>query len=264
MGALEVRGDLADHVAKRTAKRRGAALDQRDVEPQLAADGRDLGPGEAAADDEHTPRLLGEQRMELLCVTARAHGDDAIERAFFGDRPRTAADAGGDHHAVVVDASPVGERDLPLLAIETRRRHAQQPLDAVEVAQPWQPGLPRRCEAEWDLLRQRRAVVGRLLLVADDGDRAVVTDVAQRLCRSQPRQRRTDDHDAGVGGKAAVTVPHGAVERSSTSTRIAPTGHAAAARNTFTRIDSSGSGTYINASLPTKRKTSGARNAHCA
>ena len=38
-----------------------------------------------------------------------------------------------------------------------------------------------------------------------------MTDVAQRLRRPQPRQRRTDDHDAGIGGKTAVNVPHGEV-----------------------------------------------------
>ena len=134
VGALEVGGDLADHVAKRTAKRRGAALDQRDVEPELAADRRDLRPGEAAADHEHTPRLVGEQRMELRCVIARAHGDDAIERAFVR-RPATAGcgrrwrSRAGRSRRV----RPSASRDLPLPAIQTRRRDAQQPLDIVEV-----------------------------------------------------------------------------------------------------------------------------------
>ena len=106
---------------------------------------------------------------------------------------------------------------------------------------------------------------GLLLLVADDGDRSVVAAGAQRLGRPQPGQRRPDDHDPGTVGQPADLRPgHGDAARSSTSTRMAPTGHAAAARNTLTRWASSGSGTYISASCPTKRNTSGARNAHWA
>jgi hypothetical protein len=64
---------------------------------------------------------------------------------------------------------------------------------------------------------------------------------------------------------AATTFSSGGgCGRSATSTCSACTGHAAAARSTFTRWSSDGAGSNMSASSPTIRNASGARNAHCA
>ena len=53
VGALQIGGDLPDHVAERTGQRSPTPLDERDVQPELAAHGCHLRTREPTADHQH-------------------------------------------------------------------------------------------------------------------------------------------------------------------------------------------------------------------
>ncbi len=83
--------------------------------------------------------------------------------------------------------------DLAAREVEAHRARCEPPLDVDLRAR--QRALLRLLRAGQQLLRQRRARVGQVLLVPDHDDRAVVTGGADRLRRPQARERRADDDD---------------------------------------------------------------------
>jgi hypothetical protein len=108
---------------------------------------------------------------------------------------------GGDDQAVEAEPLAIGEDHLAGLEVQALGQSAQPPLDVQRVdaavdadGQRQAIDLPVACE---HLLGERRAVVGRVHLVADDCDAAAEALGAQLLRRPHPGQRRPD-HDDGL------------------------------------------------------------------
>ena len=109
--------------------------------------------------------------------------------------PRPAADA--QQQVVVGELAAVVEPDAPRAAVDGRHAHAEPRLDAVllvevRAAQPQPLALELAGEV---FLRQRRAVVGQVGLVAHQHDRARVALAAQRVDGLHRRVARADDDD---------------------------------------------------------------------
>ena len=170
-------------------------LDQRDLEAELAGAGRHLRADEAGADHRHarTPRQLGAQRER---VVEAAQQVDAGERGRSGQGSR--ARAGGDHESVVREALAAGERDAARGEIEAARLHAEAQIEAqrIEGLRLGQRELLRLAVAAQHFLRERRAVVGAMRLVAHQHEPAVEALTPQRFGAAEPGQGSAD-HDDG-------------------------------------------------------------------
>ena len=66
--------------------------------------------------------------------------------------------------------------------------------------------------AQEDLLRERRPVVGRLRLVADQQDLALGIQTAQELRRAAARLAGANDHRSHQGGASELELHHAALD----------------------------------------------------
>ena len=170
---------IADHVGgfgggnpAKDARRR---FDQRDIQPQLAGDGRRLQPDIAAADHHQPPAGLqcGLQRGDVGNVAHHMHaGQRAAHR--LGQATRRGAQRQGQ---LVIGIFAAIRQHALALAVDALHRLAQMHDDGLFVPpfrrtqrQPVQPHLPQQIG-----LGQRRALIGRGGFVADHRDRALMT-----------------------------------------------------------------------------------------
>ena len=98
------------------------------------------------------------------------------------------------------EVAPVGEPHAPAGAVDRLHPHAGDELDVAlgEQIAPAQHQAVLGGLAGEQRLRQRRPLIGRMRLVADHHQRAVIALGAQRFGDLQPRLRGADDDD-GVG-----------------------------------------------------------------
>ena len=187
MAAVQL-GEVAGHlVAEGALQRQRGGLEHGDVDACLASGGRGLEPDPAAADDDHRRRGCEGAREAPRCPRHGARCGPARRR---GCRAR-------------VDVrrwrgSPCrSEMHLAVEQADARARPVSSALDGAAVQQTYVvlpiPGgwrddsvVERRLTHE-EVLRERRALVRRMLFVADDRDRAQVPVLAQgdrgRCCR---------------------------------------------------------------------------------
>ena len=108
--------------------------------------------------------------------------------------------------------------------VEAHGSSSEAPVDhEIAVGLLAQRDIVRRDRACEQLLRERRAVVGQVRLVADDHQRAIEAEASDLLGGAQPGERRTDDDDGSRGhDPATLPVPsfvarpnpnHGAIAR---------------------------------------------------
>ena len=109
---------------------------------------------------------------------------------------RRGAPPGGQEQAFVADAPALGVQESPVPGVDADDPVPQGESDAflrIEVLF-MQPDLRDGLGPGPELLGQRRAVVGEVLLGAHEQDRAAVVALADGLRRRGPRQPRADDH----------------------------------------------------------------------
>ena len=101
-----------------------------------------------------------------------------------------------DHQLVVAQLAAVGQRDLLTRRVEGGRTRAEQHGDVVLLVEL--RGFERDVVglAAQHFLRQGRAVVRQMVLVADDGDRAGIVRTPQLLGGAGRCETAADDHDA--------------------------------------------------------------------
>ena len=193
---------FAEHSGHRRLERLGHG--HRRAEP--SAGRGHLETDESRADHHHPSTLsgCGELLADGEAVVERAQREDARHPVGAGQMasPRT----GRDDQSVVSELGPVLEADHPGLGVERGRAVAEAELEAegVEriggvVVDPLD--VPETCE---ELLGERRPVVGRVPLVADDDHRSGVTLVADLLSRAEPGERSADHQDGAIGGERVV------------------------------------------------------------
>jgi hypothetical protein len=171
-------GEVSGHlVTERSLQRHRRGLEHHDVDARLARGSGDLQPDPSAADHDHGGRRRDRlaQRLAVLDAAERAgeHGAGNVEHARAG--------TGGEDRLVVGQRLTVGQLDAVLGRVE--------PLDSPAGEQPHivlvvpdrrlDDRVVERGLAHEEVLRQRRTLVRRMLLVADDRDRALMTSVAQ-------------------------------------------------------------------------------------
>jgi hypothetical protein len=200
---LQLRGAPGDHAPQRAAQRGSAALEERHREAQLAACRGDLRAREAAADHQHALGPRGEPLVQPLGVVPAAQDEHTVELPLARLGPRSCARSGGDEHAIVREHAAVGEAHALVLRVELDGGDAEPPLDPLDRAPARQGRARRRDPAGEHGLRQRRAIVREMGLVADDRQFAAEALGAQRLGRAKPGQRGADDDDpaARIGGR---------------------------------------------------------------
>ncbi len=161
---------LTESRSEPSNERRRERLDDRHLEPLLPTGGRDLHADEASADDDDS-RGLRHLVAKPMCIIQRAQLDHALEIAAEGQSP--CPRAGRDHDRVALERRTVLERDERARGIERCRRHTELPV-RLELLH----AIPRERElfvfpaVDEELLRERRAVVGKPLFGAHDADPA--------------------------------------------------------------------------------------------
>ena len=140
-------------------------------------------------------------------VVEGAQGEQSVALAqVFGSRQRARSRTGRDDDAVALQDGAVVELDLPRLRVETDGAPTEDLVDPVFarpslVRQHRLLGGPRPGQ---DLLGQRRPVVGKVPLLADQGDLPVEALRAQGLDGSPSGERGADDEDGAVGGQLVL------------------------------------------------------------
>ena len=147
---------------------RSGGFEHRDVEAALSRDGRDLETDVARADEQHA-RARRQRRRDGVDVGDRAQVVHAGQlRARHGERARTAA--GREQQAVVRERAAVARgaraRAAGLELLDARVLLERHALLCVERRGPQQQPLARELAREI-LLRQRRALIRRIRLVAE-------------------------------------------------------------------------------------------------
>ena len=225
---LEAPGDLRPERPQRSGQGAGTPVHHRHLEAAGTADRGHFGAGEAGADHEDPfgsgPQTGGQGHG----VGCGAHPGHPVEAGLVPVRPGLVADPGRDEEAVVGNLGAVVEGHVLVRPVQRDGAAAEKPLGVPEIREPCQRRV--RCGAigvegvEQDLLREGRAVVGRLLLVADEGEAATEARVAYRLPRLAARSaKRRRPRRAQEGPRSPLSA--GGVRSSS----IARTGQARAA-----------------------------------
>jgi hypothetical protein len=175
-------------------------LDHGDGKTFTARRGRHLGPDEAGTDDDDAARPGVERRPQGQRIVERAEHEEPVERRLTGQHARRGT--GGDDQAVVRHGAAVAQGDLAGGRVEGGGPLPEPEVEAegAVLRRPPQLGALDVELAGEELLRQRRAVVGQVLLGADQGEGAAVALGPQGLRRPEPGQRRTHHHDARQHG----------------------------------------------------------------
>ena len=180
----------------------------------------DLGADEAAADHDQA-RARDERLAEGLRV------DDGAQRVHAGrrrEREPSRPRAGREHERVPVELLAGRGRRRAGRPRRRRRLVAETQVDLPlgPVGRGAQQELVLRLRAGEELLRERRPLVRRQQLVADDDEAAVVALGAKRLGAARAGETRSDHENRAGDHQAAF----------SSKTVIAAIGHAAAASST--------------------------------
>lgn len=154
MGALHVRRDVTDHGAERPDQRGRRELGHGHRDVPLAADGGDLGAGEARTDDQYARGPGGDGTLQAVGVLARAHDEHPVQGRLALDEPWPGPYPGGDQHSVEGNLAAVGEMHVVGRQVQSVRRHAQQPL-GIDLTTSRQRGTPGRDPSGQYLLGQR-------------------------------------------------------------------------------------------------------------
>jgi hypothetical protein len=164
--AVQAADRLAHRRAQRSLERGVLGLDHGDLQSRAAGAARHLGADEAAPHDHERARARQVVAQGARVVQGPQHVH-ARARELAGQRPR--ARAGGQHDGVRHDLVAVGQDDGVPTGVEPDGRRPEAPGHVERVvllAQQVQRGLVHGSGQE--ALRQRRAVVGQVRLVADD------------------------------------------------------------------------------------------------
>jgi hypothetical protein len=90
---------------------------------------------------------------------------------------------------------PIGQADLFGRQIQTRRRHAQPPLDIGQRLAPRQLGMLGRNPARQHRLGERRAIIGQIGFLANQSQGSGEALGAQGFRRAESGERGAHDHD---------------------------------------------------------------------
>ena len=191
-------GDRGAHRRAEAAdQRRRRALEHQHLVAELARRGGDLEADEAGADDDHASAAAGDPLAQVERVVDRSQHDDVGQVVLSGQLAW--ARTGGEDRALeahvlaAVELRSGGRRDrarrprVDESPVDVERRRCRRALRSAIRSTSHSP--------RQQPLRERRAVVGHVALVADDGDRAVEAGGAQRLDGTQAGERGTDDDD---------------------------------------------------------------------
>ncbi len=196
LGLVVARHGLADDAAHDAV----GHLQHRDIHAELAAGRGDLEADVAAADDHGAmpgPRLLA----QLVGIVQRLQVVDAGESgARQADAPRPAA--GRQHQRVVAQVRAVVQRDAARGPVDVRRAATKPQVHAmfgIERRVPDEQAVPLECTREV-LLGQRRALVGQVGLITDDGQRPAVAALPERIDELGGRLSGSEDHYAAAHG----------------------------------------------------------------
>ena len=186
MAAVEVRDGLGQVGGEEPRADPLLGKGERHLPPVRAQGRGELGADEPAAEDDEAPAALGE-RAEAAVVAERAEVDDVVA-VVAGQAPRAAAGREQEPLVAVGLAAIVGrasrgrvERDdaPPEVQVDAElRRPAPDGLLALSLPEP---------------LRERRPAVGRVVLAADEADRAVGIVVADPAARGIGRHPPAHD-----------------------------------------------------------------------
>ena len=181
----------------------------RHLGAQAARGRRHLEADEASADDDEA-RALAQVAADGVDVVEGAQIVNALQPA---PRQREVARAAArrEHERREVHRRAVVEHDVPRVAIDGHCAPAQHQLDALlgPVAGRLQEGALGGDGAGEQLLRQGRTLVGRVALVADQGEPASVAGAQQHVGALAAALAGTDDddglrgHGVGVPGRSA-------------------------------------------------------------
>ena len=201
VGAVQPAHELTDAPPQHPGQWGGLRLDQHHVHPEPPQGGGDLAADETRADDDRPARPAGVLAQRHRLVEGAQH-PDAVQ---IGERRYPPGhQSGGDHQFVVVQFGAVDEGDGARGGVQRARSLAQPQGDVVvgvELGGPQRDVLDPLLLADGcvqHVLGQRRAIVGQVLLVADDGDRPGVLHRAQLLGHPGGGEPAADDHDAVI------------------------------------------------------------------
>jgi hypothetical protein len=204
--AVDVCVNLADPGPEDALEGDRALLDDGHLEPLLARRGGDLGPDPSRPDDHEAP-TAGDALADPLGVAQLAEVEDALEIGA-GHSQSPGRGAGGEEQSVVPEALTSGEHDLRGLRVDLFHRRRRAQLDVmlgVEVGVVDEELLALGLGPD-EVLGERRALVGRLVLGADQDDASVEALLAQGLGRLRSGEARADDHVGGLGGHGRTSV----------------------------------------------------------
>ena len=182
-------GDRLAHLgAKATDQWGRRTFEHHHVVAEGLGSGRRFEPDEAGADHDDAAPPADDLAAQPDCIVERAEFVDVVEGVLVGESSRVGA--GGDHQPIEAQDGTVREGEFALLHVECGRRGAEAPLDVeivedvrlAEVDPIWLPFAGQQ------LLRQRRAVVGPMHLVADDHDRGGHIMLAECFGGAKARQ----------------------------------------------------------------------------
>ena len=184
MVAMQSREHVPEHRAEPAHHRARERFEHRHVEVPTATGRGDLGTDEAGT-DHHDPWRVVELGPDRETVVERAQHMDSTERRSVGEdtRVRTGRDDAariGDHLGVVEGHGSRGR-------VEVLGATAEPPVDReLLVRLSAQRDLVRLALPREQVLRQRRAIVRKVRLGADDDQPVVVPDAAELFGGAQP------------------------------------------------------------------------------
>ena len=180
----------ATHLRAERAEDAGQRLDDRHVGAVDPRGSGDLGADEPAAEHQDRARAVEVGGQTYGVAELAQHPDLGL----VGDdrRHRGAGASGEDHH---VGLEPLTVRGLDRTVLDSGRADpgSQGDVERLDLVVVGEEGLARLPLPGQDLLGQRRPVVRELVLVAQDGDRAVEARLAGLLRRAPAGQSGADD-----------------------------------------------------------------------
>ena len=203
---VHVAVERAELLAEDALQRHGRRFDDGHVETALTRRGGKLGPDPAGSDHGHLRAGL-EARSQRVAVGERTQVVHSVE-AGAGHPDLARLRAGGDQQPVVGGPRIAVDEDPVLGRVDRRDPGRGQQLDVVLLVEALlvHAGLLPRHLAAQVFLGQRRPLVGELVLVSDQHDRAVKALGAQLLGRFRAGQAGTDDHEGLIAHRVLLPV----------------------------------------------------------